>query len=51
MGPHHERRRDAPILSSRTGVGMTSKNERDEVEEFLYEEAALLDAWDLRKWQ
>jgi 3-phenylpropionate/cinnamic acid dioxygenase small subunit len=28
---------------------MNSKNERDEVEEFLYEEAALLDAWDARK--
>lgn len=30
---------------------MNTNNERDEVEEFLYEEAALLDAWDLRKWQ
>jgi p-cumate 2,3-dioxygenase subunit beta len=30
---------------------MNAKNERDEVEEFLYEEAALLDEWNLRKWQ
>jgi len=30
---------------------MTAKSERDEVEEFLYEEAALLDEWNLRKWQ
>ena len=30
---------------------MNAKSERDEVEEFLYEEAALLDEWNLRKWQ
>jgi p-cumate 2,3-dioxygenase subunit beta len=30
---------------------VSGRSERDEVEEFLYEEAALLDAWDLRKWQ
>jgi p-cumate 2,3-dioxygenase beta subunit len=30
---------------------MSAKNERDEVEEFLYQEAALLDEWNLRKWQ
>ncbi len=30
---------------------MSAKSEREEVEEFLYEEAALLDEWNLRKWQ
>jgi p-cumate 2,3-dioxygenase beta subunit len=30
---------------------MNASNERDEVEEFLYEEAALLDEWNLREWQ
>ena len=30
---------------------MSIRSERDEVEEFLYEEAALLDEWELRRWQ
>jgi p-cumate 2,3-dioxygenase beta subunit len=30
---------------------MNIRSERDEVEEFLYEEAALLDEWDLRRWR